>query len=125
MVRGQSVGGIGGASLAERVKVNLAYIEGGPSPAEEMRHAKAGSVCMIRTQGICVARAHEWEGPDSGSPVCDKGSGFMPSELGRHWGFGAEEYREPSQKDPSCWCLKRNCRGARVGAGRSVSSHSW
>lgn len=42
--------------------------------------------------------------------------GSMPSKLGRHWGFGAEEYREPFQKDPSSCCLKKKLQGSKSGS---------
>lgn len=40
----------------------------------------------------------------------------MPSELGKHWGFGAEEYRELFQKDPTSWCLKKKLQGSKSGS---------
>lgn len=45
-----------------------------------------------------------------------KALGSMLSELGRHQGFGAEEYRKLFQKDPSGWCVEKTLQG---------SKHSW
>lgn len=45
-----------------------------------------------------------------------KALGSMLSERGRHWGFGAEEYRKLFQKDPSGWCVEKTLQGSKSGS---------